>query len=129
MATLADAWLPRPHLLHPWPSERFAVRHPRWEPSPNWARSDLCGGRSVMGVPTAIYTRYNAEIRPELFNLSLNDCARAEVSTRPPREEPPTDEKTRPDLTGTRPRVVLGPSAVSKDILVQRLQGFASEVL
>src|SRR4051794_22034807 len=21
---------------------------------PNWARSDLCGGRSVMGVPTAI---------------------------------------------------------------------------
>src|SRR5918911_1836676 len=33
MATLADAWLPRPHLLHPWPSERFAVRHPRWEPS------------------------------------------------------------------------------------------------
>src|SRR3954462_3714838 len=32
MAKLADAWLPRPHLLHPWPSERFAVRHPRWEP-------------------------------------------------------------------------------------------------
>ena len=29
MAKLADAWLPRPHLLHPWPSERFAVRHPR----------------------------------------------------------------------------------------------------
>ena len=33
MAKVADAWLPRPHLLHPWPSERFAVRHPRWEPS------------------------------------------------------------------------------------------------
>src|SRR4051794_40135456 len=33
MAKLADAWLPRPHILHPWPSERFAVRHPRWEPS------------------------------------------------------------------------------------------------
>src|SRR3954462_12565051 len=32
MAKVADAWLPRPHLLHPWPSERFAVRHPRWEP-------------------------------------------------------------------------------------------------
>src|SRR3954462_14331203 len=27
MAKVADAWLPRPHLLHPWPSERFAVRH------------------------------------------------------------------------------------------------------
>jgi hypothetical protein len=26
---LADAWLPRPRILHPWPSQRFAVRHPR----------------------------------------------------------------------------------------------------
>src|SRR3954470_10637768 len=33
MAKVADAWLPRPHILHPWPSDRFAVRHPRWEPS------------------------------------------------------------------------------------------------
>jgi RNA-directed DNA polymerase len=30
---LADDWLPRPHVLHPWPSVRFAVKHPRWEPS------------------------------------------------------------------------------------------------
>jgi transposase len=28
---LAAAWLPKPHVLHPWPSTRFAVRHPRWE--------------------------------------------------------------------------------------------------
>jgi len=33
MAQLADAYLPQPRILHPWPSERFAVRHPRWEPS------------------------------------------------------------------------------------------------
>ena len=33
MAKVADAWLPRPHLLRPWPRERFAVKHPRWEPS------------------------------------------------------------------------------------------------
>ena len=26
---LADAWLPRPRILHPWPSQRFAVKHPR----------------------------------------------------------------------------------------------------
>jgi RNA-directed DNA polymerase len=26
---LADAWLPQPRILHPWPSERFAVTHPR----------------------------------------------------------------------------------------------------
>jgi group II intron reverse transcriptase/maturase len=30
---LAGDWLPRPRILHPWPSDRFAVRHPRWEPS------------------------------------------------------------------------------------------------
>lgn len=30
---LAATWLPPPHILHPWPTERFAVKHPRWEPS------------------------------------------------------------------------------------------------
>jgi RNA-directed DNA polymerase len=29
MAKIADAWLPKPRILHPWPSERFAVKHPR----------------------------------------------------------------------------------------------------
>src|SRR5215212_6834861 len=29
---IANAWLPKPKILHPWPSERFAVKHPRWEP-------------------------------------------------------------------------------------------------
>src|SRR5882724_1634676 len=29
---LADRWLPRPRILHPWPTDRFAVKHPRWEP-------------------------------------------------------------------------------------------------
>ena len=28
---IANAWLPKPKILHPWPSERFAVKHPRWE--------------------------------------------------------------------------------------------------
>jgi hypothetical protein len=32
MTKLADAWLPKPTILHPWPSDRFAVTHPRWEP-------------------------------------------------------------------------------------------------
>ncbi|OXC74258.1 Retron-type RNA-directed DNA polymerase [Caballeronia sordidicola] len=26
---LADAWLPKPRILHPWPDQRFAVKHPR----------------------------------------------------------------------------------------------------
>ncbi len=29
MAKIADAWLPKPRILHPWPSQRFAVKHPR----------------------------------------------------------------------------------------------------
>ena len=29
---LAHDFLPKPRILHPWPSERFAVKHPRWEP-------------------------------------------------------------------------------------------------
>jgi hypothetical protein len=29
MRKLADDWLPKPRTLHPWPSERFAVKHPR----------------------------------------------------------------------------------------------------
>src|SRR5256886_8448452 len=32
MKRLADAWLPQPHIHHPWPNQRFAVRYPRWEP-------------------------------------------------------------------------------------------------
>jgi group II intron reverse transcriptase/maturase len=29
---LANDWLPKPRILHPWPERRFAVKHPRWEP-------------------------------------------------------------------------------------------------
>src|SRR3974377_1668409 len=29
MEKLADDWLPKPHILHPWPQLRFAVRHSR----------------------------------------------------------------------------------------------------
>ena len=29
MAKLADDWLPKPRILHPWPNQRFADRHPR----------------------------------------------------------------------------------------------------
>ena len=29
---LAADFLPTPRILHPWPSDRFAVKHPRWEP-------------------------------------------------------------------------------------------------
>ena len=29
MTKIADAWLPKPKILHPWPNQRFAVNHPR----------------------------------------------------------------------------------------------------
>ncbi|AGW95670.1 hypothetical protein N234_37030 [Ralstonia pickettii DTP0602] len=29
MTRLADAWPPKPRILHPWPEQRFAVKHPR----------------------------------------------------------------------------------------------------
>jgi RNA-directed DNA polymerase len=33
MTKIAAAWLPLPRILHPWPDQRFSVKHPRWEPS------------------------------------------------------------------------------------------------
>lgn len=33
MTKIAASWLPPPRILHPWPERRFAVTHPRWEPS------------------------------------------------------------------------------------------------
>jgi group II intron reverse transcriptase/maturase len=32
MHSLAAEWLPQPRILHPYPDQRFAVTHPRWEP-------------------------------------------------------------------------------------------------
>ena len=55
ISKVADDFLPKPRILHPWPSDRFAGQIPEvGAECPNRARSDLCGGRSVMGVPTAI---------------------------------------------------------------------------
>ena len=41
---LADRWLPRPRILHPWPSQRFAVKHPRWEPDAVKPLVRFCAG-------------------------------------------------------------------------------------
>jgi len=29
MVRLAERWLPKPRVMHPWPTQRFAARHPR----------------------------------------------------------------------------------------------------
>jgi hypothetical protein len=55
MTKLAGDFLPKPKILHPWPSVRFAARHPRQEPDAlNWARPDLCGGRGVTREPCTL---------------------------------------------------------------------------
>ena len=41
---LADAWLPQPTILHRWPNQRFAVRHPRWEPYAGKPHVRICAG-------------------------------------------------------------------------------------
>jgi RNA-directed DNA polymerase len=44
MTKLADDWLPKPIILHPWPSDRFAVKHPRWKPYAGKPHVRFCAG-------------------------------------------------------------------------------------
>jgi transcriptional regulator of met regulon len=41
-------WLPKPIILHPWPSDRFAVTHPRWEPYAGKPLVRFCAGGRAM---------------------------------------------------------------------------------
>jgi group II intron reverse transcriptase/maturase len=41
---LANDFLPKPRILHPWPDRRFAVKHPRWEPYALIGHVRLCAG-------------------------------------------------------------------------------------
>ena len=44
MKRLADDFLPKPRILHPWPEQRFAVKHPRWEPYAGMPHVRFCTG-------------------------------------------------------------------------------------
>jgi RNA-directed DNA polymerase len=44
LAKVASKWLPFPRILHPWPNQRFAVKHPRWEPSAGIPLARICAG-------------------------------------------------------------------------------------
>ena len=44
MTQLVDDWLPKPIILHPWPSDRFAVKHPRWKPYAGKPHVRFCAG-------------------------------------------------------------------------------------
>jgi group II intron reverse transcriptase/maturase len=70
---LAHDWLPKPIILHPWPSDRFAVTHPRWE--------KLWGGRrrlwhlhrpyEPMEVAPWSKSMISAEVSPRLIRPRL----------------------------------------------------------
>ena len=44
MDRLANRFLPRPRITHPWPSQRFRVKHPRWEPYAGMPHVRFCAG-------------------------------------------------------------------------------------
>jgi RNA-directed DNA polymerase len=44
MRSIAEACLPKPHILHPWPKQRFAVTYPRWEPYAGKPHVRFCAG-------------------------------------------------------------------------------------
>ncbi|MBV8410436.1 MAG: hypothetical protein JOY64_22610 [Alphaproteobacteria bacterium] len=41
---LVAHWLPKPHIIHPWPDRRFAATHPRWEPGAGIPHAGFCAG-------------------------------------------------------------------------------------
>lgn len=47
MGRLADRWLPKPRITHPWPSRRFRVKHPRWEPYAGMPHVRFCAGGAL----------------------------------------------------------------------------------
>ena len=44
MYRLRDDFLPAPRIQHPWPEQRFAVKHPRWEPYAGKPLVRFCAG-------------------------------------------------------------------------------------
>lgn len=44
MEKLTGDFFPKPKILHPWPGQRFAVKHPRWEPYAGKLHVRFCAG-------------------------------------------------------------------------------------
>src|SRR5215471_4257990 len=44
MHRLAERWIPRPRVLHPYPERRFAATHPRLEPPAGNPPVGICAG-------------------------------------------------------------------------------------
>ena len=44
MTRIVEQWLPPSRILHPWPNQRFVVKHPRWEPDALIGPVRFCAG-------------------------------------------------------------------------------------
>jgi group II intron reverse transcriptase/maturase len=44
LGKLVNRWLPVPRITHPWPAQRFRVKHPRWEPYAGIPPVRFCAG-------------------------------------------------------------------------------------
>jgi transposase len=73
LTQLADDWIPKPIVLHPWPSERFAVTHPRWE--------KLWGGAAEVVAPSSSIRTDGGCPVPQVNDLSRSLAAFDPIST------------------------------------------------
>jgi RNA-directed DNA polymerase len=79
---IANAWLPKPKILHPWPSERFAVKHPRWEPDAGKPHVRICAGcalkaHETMSPEMATAVKLSRQPRTESCVVSGNGLCEA----------------------------------------------------
>jgi len=65
---LADDWLPKPRIRHPWPESRFAFRHPRWEPYARIGPVRICAGARGNSRP------YRESGRPTVIPGLITHC-------------------------------------------------------
>jgi hypothetical protein len=77
MKKLAEEWLPKPRILHPWPSQRFAVKHPRWEPYAGIPPVRFCAGGARNGRPYRDQLRHLRRKRTSVWHAMKPYFARA----------------------------------------------------
>src|SRR5215469_15624480 len=77
---LADQWLPKPRI--PWPNQRFAVKHSRWEPDAGMPHVRFCAGcalkaHETMSPEMATAVKLSRQPRTESCVVSGNGLCEA----------------------------------------------------
>ena len=120
---IADAWLPKPGILHPWPDQRFAVTHPRWEPMRESRTLGSVRGVSGNWYPyrdprsSRVSDHLESSRSPEImvsgadFASSRSETGRAPASQRAGQAGEPYSHQRRGPWLGDRPQRVAHPVA------------------